>query len=116
MRPVNVLPKYDGLTSAGLDAYEERVYIYNRDRGECQFCGEPVAFAKFQLAHRIANTKTNRKRWGAAVVDSPLNQCVTHPGRCNDGMNIGQRPVECAELAARIAVDNCLQAPRDPCK
>jgi hypothetical protein len=102
MRPSNVTVKYDGITTAGLDAYEERIAIYSRDGGICQTCHKPVAFDEFELAHRIANTKANRHRWGSAVIDSPLNKCVAHRGQCNSARNIGGRPMECAALAALI--------------
>jgi hypothetical protein len=102
LRPCNIKPKHDGVTRAGLDAQDERAAIYARDGGRCQTCGERVAFDAFELAHRIANTKANRRRWGSAVIDSPLNKAVAHRGRCNSAQNIGGRPVECAAMAARI--------------
>jgi hypothetical protein len=103
MRPCNVQPKYDGISRAGLDAYEERLVIYTRDQGRCQCgCGDPVAFDAFEMAHRIANTKANRRRWGDAVIDSPLNRCVAFREH-NSRLNIGGRPMECAALAARIS-------------
>ena len=102
MRPCNVLPTYDGITRNGLDAHEERIRIYNRDGGRCQCgCNTPVAFDAFEMAHRIANTKANRRRWGAVVIDSPLNRCVALREH-NSRLNIGGRPMECAALAARI--------------
>ena len=105
MRPCNILPKYDGASRSGLDAQEERVYIYNRDGGRCRTCGEPVAFDAFELAHRIANTVANRKRWGSAIIDHPLNRVVAHPGRCNSAQNIGGSPGACAELIKQIQED-----------
>lgn len=102
MRPCNLQPRFDGITRSGLDAYEERIAIYNRDHGRCQACGEPVAFSDFELAHRIANTKANRSRWGNDVVGHPLNKAVAHRGRCNSAMNCGGRPEECRALVARI--------------
>lgn len=102
MRPAGVLCKYDGHTAANLDAYEERVAIYNRDGGRCQCgCNERVPFDAFELAHRIANTKANRRRWGNAVVDHPLNKAVALREH-NSRLNIGGNPAACAELVARI--------------
>ena len=95
-------PRHDGLTAAGLDAYEERIAIYNRDGGRCRTCGEPVAFDAFELAHRIANTVANRKRWGSTIIDHPLNRVVAHHGRCNSRQNIGGNPGACAELIKQI--------------
>ena len=73
MRPASVAIKYDGITRAGLDALEERWDIYWRDFGRCQHCGESVTFETAQIAHRIANTKANRHRWGSDVIDSMEN-------------------------------------------
>lgn len=84
------------------DLYEERIRIYVRDHGICQACGEPVDINIFQVAHKIANTLSNRKRFGDEVIDHPLNKATTHPGRCNDKMNCGFRPDECAEIVEAI--------------
>lgn len=102
MRPHGITPKYDGVTRAGLALYEERLSIYSRDSGICQACGDPVDINSFEVAHRIANTKANRKRFGAHVIDHSLNKATTHPGRCNSAMNIGNNPGKCAELIRRI--------------
>jgi hypothetical protein len=53
------------------------------------------------MAHRIANTKANRRRWGDAVIDDPRNRCVALREH-NSRLNIGSRPVACAALAAEI--------------
>lgn len=84
---------------------EERERIYERDRGVCRACGVLVPWGEFELAHRIANTKANRKRHGADVVDHPLNRVVTHRGRCNDAMNIGFSTVIAEALADTIRAE-----------
>lgn len=94
--------KFDGITRAGLDRMDERLALYSRDRGICQACGMPVAFTDFEVAHRIADTVANRKRWGDDVIDSPMNKAVTHRGRCNSAMNRGGRPNECEEIARKV--------------
>jgi len=81
---------------------EERLRIYARDHGICQACGEPVDVNAFEIAHRIANTIANRKRYGNEVIDHPLNKATTHPGRCNDAMNCGFRPDECRRIVDAI--------------
>jgi len=99
MRPLGATTKYDGITRGGVDALEERRAIYLRDRGQCKSCGKRVAFDAFQLAHRIANTKANRKRWGSSVIDHPLNRVVVCPdASCNDEQNIGGDLAACREL------------------
>ena len=82
--------------------HEERLAIYYRDRGICQACGEPVDINEFQVAHKIAQTIANYKRWGRAVIDLPLNKATTHPGPCNDRMNCGMNPVECEKIARMV--------------
>jgi hypothetical protein len=102
MRPINARPKYDGVTRAGVEAQEEREAIYLRDRGICLACRKPVAFVDFEVAHRVADTKSNRRRYGDAVVDHPLNKATTHRGACNDAMNCGFRPAECEAIVRAI--------------
>jgi len=85
-----------------LRIHEERLSIYARDKGICQACGTPCASDAFQIAHRIANMKSNRKKWGAEIIDHPLNKAATHAGACNDAMNIGFNPMRCWELIEKI--------------
>jgi len=84
------------------ELHEERMALYSRDKGICQFCGLPVGINEFQVAHRIAQTKTNYHRFGKAVIDSQTNKAVTHPGRCNDGMNCGFNPAKCREIVEQV--------------
>ena len=85
---------------------DERWAIYYRDHGICQACGRPVLACEFQLAHRIANTVAFRRKYGSEIIDHPLNVCVTHPGRCNDRMNIGNNPGACQALLQQIEEHN----------
>ena len=84
------------------EQHEERLRIYARDRGICQACGLPVVVNNFEIAHKIANTVVNRKRFGAEVIDHPLNKATTHQGRCNSAMNCGFRPDECRRIVEAI--------------
>jgi hypothetical protein len=102
VRPANLQPKYDGVTPEGITAQDEREAIYLRDHGRCRTCGKRVAWDEFELAHLIANTVANRKRWGDEIIDSPLNKATTCRGKCNDAQNIGNDPQECGELVNRI--------------
>jgi hypothetical protein len=104
MRPAGMLPKYDGVTRSAIDAYEERVYLYAFYEGLCQGCGDPVAFGEMELAHCIANTKANKRKYGKWVINSKANKRPTHPGRCNSKCNCAGNPAKCAEIveAARI--------------
>lgn len=85
-----------------LATYEERLAIYSRDGGICQHCHAPVSIHAFEVAHRIAQGKANRKKWGDAIIDHPLNKAITHRDACNSGMNIGHNPMACAVLVAKI--------------
>jgi hypothetical protein len=105
MRPQGILPKHDA-TRSGLESADEREAIYIRDGCRCQTCLGAVPFDGFELAHRIANTKANRKRWGDRVIDSPHNRVVTHPGRCNSRQNIGGNPQACLALIERMNNEN----------
>jgi hypothetical protein len=88
-----------------LKLHEERIWMYNRDKGICQWCGQPLEFGNFEVAHRIANTVSNRKRYGADVVNSVHNKACTHRGRCNDGVNCGYKPDKCAEIVEMVKQD-----------
>jgi hypothetical protein len=83
-----------------LALHEERLAIYARDHGICQHCHKSVPIDAFEVAHRIANTKSNLKRFGVFVIDSPHNKATTHRGACNSGMNCGFRPDACAKIVA----------------
>jgi len=94
--------KHDGISRAGLALYEERLAVYIRDNGVCRSCGKRVGVNEFEIAHLIANTKCNRKRFGDRIIDHRLNKATTHAGRCNDAQNIGNNPGKCAELVRQI--------------
>lgn len=87
---------------AHFELWEERLRIYSRDGGICQACGEPVDINSFEVAHKIANTKANRKHYGEAIIDHPLNKATTHAGRCNSAMNCGFKPDKCHEIVTAI--------------
>lgn len=70
--------------------------------GRCAICGKPLNTANAQGAHRIANTQANRRKWGALVIDHPLNVAMVCSLKCNDACNIGYRPYEALRLAFTI--------------
>lgn len=63
----------------------------------------------FQVAHRIADTKCNRKRFGAEIIDHQLNKATTHAGKCNDAMNCGFNPAKCAAIVDAIKAVEALR-------
>ena len=77
--------------------------MYIRDRHTCCNCGLSIGrWRTPQRAHRIANTKTNRKKYGKAVIDHIDNWASVCSLRCNDAMNIGNNPVKCDKLVLHI--------------
>lgn len=80
--------------------------LYIRDRYQCCHCGRPVSLGMPQRAHRIANTKANRKKFGFEIIDHIENWALVCSARCNDAMNIGNNPVECKRLLSRIFREN----------
>lgn len=85
-----------------IDLHEQRLEIYYRDGGICQFCHEPVGINDFQVAHIIADAKWCRKKYGGEVIDHPVNKACTHSGRCNDGMLITYKTKQADSLAEKI--------------
>jgi hypothetical protein len=85
-----------------LETYEQRLEIYRRDEGICQYCGKPVDINHFETAHLIANTVAMRKKYGACVIDHILNRVVSHSGKCNTLSQVTNKPVKREELADKI--------------
>ena len=74
-----------------------------RDGYTCCNCGlSIVRWLTSQRAHRIANTKVNRKKYGKHIIDHIDNWAAVCSLRCNDAMNIGNNPVECDKLVLKI--------------
>ena len=72
-------------------------------RGElCEVCGKTLTPGTWQGAHRIANTKPNRAKWGNFVIDHPLNIAIVCSLACNHVCNIGYNEGECLRLVQKI--------------
>ena len=57
--------------------------IYERDRWVC-ICGNSVyQFGTPQIAHRLAQTKANIKKWGKGVIHHSVNLRAVCSLRCN---------------------------------
>lgn len=85
------------MTPAG---YMQRMQGLTRSKGKCEVCGKELV--EMQGAHRIANTKTNRERYGSFVIDHVKNIAIVCSLKCNDACNIGNRPGEVMKLIASI--------------
>lgn len=81
---------------------QQRQYALATSCGVCAVCGKPLHTVNAQGAHRIANTQANRRKWGALVIDHPLNVAMVCSLKCNDACNIGYRPNEALRLAFTI--------------
>ncbi len=57
--------------------------IYERDKWVC-ICGNSVhQFGTPQIAHRLAQTKANLKKWGEEIIHHPINLVATCSLKCN---------------------------------
>ena len=66
----------------------QRRYALAISGGICEVCGAPLLDGQPQGAHRIGNTKVNRERYGAFVIDQPLNIGYTCSLKCNSALDI----------------------------
>lgn len=80
----------------------QRVEAITTCGGVCEVCGKPLTNSTWQGAHRIANTETNRKKWGNFVIDHPLNIAIVCSLACNHVCNIGFNQGECLRLVKKI--------------
>ena len=71
----------------------KRLQVFSRDNYTCQKCGKPAT----EIAHRIANTKSNALTCSKNVINHPFN-LVASCQKCNDYFNIGNKP----EIAKRL--------------
>lgn len=78
----------------------QRQYALTKSNGVCEICGAPLE--QMQGAHRIANTKANRAKYGSFVIDHPLNIAIVCSLACNQSCNIGNNPGESLRLIKRI--------------
>lgn len=74
---------------------------YELDNYVCQKCSVYAT----HIAHRIANEKVNRKKYGKEVIDHNFNivsVCSSKGKGCNDSYNIGNKPNQCKKLVELI--------------
>lgn len=71
-------------------------------QGICPVCVEPVSAQTGELSHRIPQRKWCIAKWGPAIIHHKMNQVLTHPGRCNSAVSIGNHPLEMEKLARII--------------
>lgn len=83
---------------------DKKLYILNRDNWKCQYpgCSNPAC----HLAHRIAQTKANIKKYGKSIIHHELNLvAVCENLEHNSYFNIGFNPVETEKLVEKIKAE-----------
>ena len=80
----------------------QRVEALTTCGGICEVCGKILTTRTWQGAHRIANTKANRAKWGNFIIDHPLNIAIVCSLGCNQVCNIGYKEGECLRLIKKI--------------
>lgn len=69
----------------------------------CPVCGGPLfQYGTYQLAHRIAQSEENIKKYGKEVIHNRLNLVPVCSLRCNDACNIGHDPEAVKGLVEKI--------------
>lgn len=81
---------------------EQREKALAMSGGVCAVCGRPLNGTAIQYAHKIANTKPNREKYGSFIMDHPLNGAMVCSLSCNQSMNIGYNKGECLKLMGDI--------------
>lgn len=67
---------------------------YEIDQGQCKVCG----LYRRTIAHRIAKTKGNIKKYGWYIIYHNFNLVIACNGDHNDSFNIGFKPKICERL------------------
>ena len=81
---------------------EQRMLQLAKSGGVCEACGRTLTPSTWQGAHRIANTKANRAKWGNMVIDHPLNIAIVCSLKCNHVCNIGYDEAECLKIVEMV--------------
>lgn len=83
---------------------EERLARYNSAGYMCEVCGKPVMLGQGQIAHCIADTKTNNAKYGYFFIQHRLNYRCVCSLECNQACNIGYNEGEVLKLLADIVL------------
>ena len=97
------------MTAARLEYLQaQRIRLHRKQHGQCAHCRRihrtPVSM---ELAHRIAESKANIRKWGFDVVDHDMNKGMTcresvRGVRCNDALLLDGKPAIAAALVREI--------------
>lgn len=80
----------------------QRRYALAVSGAVCEVCGKPLSCGQPQGAHRIGNTKANRAKYGALVIDHRLNVGYACSLECNGRLDISRNTHACIALCRRI--------------
>lgn len=82
---------------------ETKELVFDRDEYQCRTCRRSIyQFGSPQMAHRIAATEANIRKYGKEIIHHPLGLASVCCLACNDAQNIGNKPVEADALAEEI--------------
>lgn len=83
---------------------QELKYLkYIEQGGNCAFCGEPfLSYEYGELAHILPQRNWILKKYGKEIIHHKLNLKLTHPGRCNSGVQMS--PNKTRLVAAHVAM------------
>lgn len=81
---------------------EQRQIALAKSGGVCEVCGKTLTPSTWQGAHRIANTQTNRAKWGSWIIDAPENIAIVCSLKCNQVCNVGYSPKECLVIVEKV--------------
>ena len=87
----------------------QRRYALAISGGDSEENGRPLRDGQPQGAHRIGNTKANRRKYGDFVIDHRLNIGMTCCLKCNGALDISRNPAECIKLCKRIYTREALK-------
>ena len=68
-----------------IDALEHKLERMAKQRF-CEVCGEPLRAYTCQLAHRVAKSKMNLKKYGKEFVHSDTNTALVCSLKCNSAV------------------------------
>lgn len=82
---------------------EQREKALSRSGNKCAVCGKSIyTYGTPQYAHKLSNSKKNRAKYGAFIVDHTLNGEYCCSLKCNAGVLIDNNPRAILLLLADI--------------
>lgn len=88
---------------------EQRKIAWVRGGGVCPICGKAILSGQPQGAHRIANKKVWRDKFGSWVIDSPENLVMVDSLGCNASVDVGSSYGKHLEVIADVLISECLK-------